>query len=50
MVMIGFFTSVTELIKANAMREAVKTSIPKGTETINLLAFDRGYKFGLEEK
>jgi len=46
-VMVGFFTAVTGLVGRNAAREAVKTSVPKGTENLNLQAFDRGYEYGM---
>lgn len=42
-VMVGFFTAVTQLVSREQMREAVKTSVPAGTEELNLAAFDRGY-------
>jgi len=29
------------------MRTSVKVSVPKGTEMLNLNAFNRGYEFGL---
>ncbi len=45
-VMIGFAAAVTGLISAQAMRRAVSVSVPKGTEELNLKAFDRGYEFG----
>jgi 2-oxoglutarate ferredoxin oxidoreductase subunit gamma len=45
-VMVGFFTAVTGLISQKAARKAVETSVPKGTETLNLKAFDRGYEWG----
>jgi len=45
-VMVGFFTSVTRLIDYEAVREAVKASVPQGTEVMNLKAFDRGYQYG----
>jgi 2-oxoglutarate ferredoxin oxidoreductase subunit gamma len=47
-VMVGFFTAITKLISADAVREAVKESVPRGTETLNLSAFDKGYNYGLE--
>lgn len=47
-VMIGFFTAVAGLIDAEAMRKAVETSVPAGTEKMNLEAFDRGYEYGLK--
>jgi 2-oxoglutarate ferredoxin oxidoreductase subunit gamma len=46
-VMVGFFTAVTRLVGGNAVREAVKASVPGGTEHLNLQAFDRGYEYGL---
>jgi 2-oxoglutarate ferredoxin oxidoreductase subunit gamma len=49
MVMLGFFTSATKLIDADAMRKAVADSVPEGTEDLNLKAFGRGYDFGLEK-
>jgi 2-oxoglutarate ferredoxin oxidoreductase subunit gamma len=41
-VMLGFFTAVTRLVPRDAMRAAVKASVPAGTEELNLRAFDRG--------
>jgi 2-oxoglutarate ferredoxin oxidoreductase subunit gamma len=47
MVMAGFFAAVTGLVSKEAMRKAVETSVPKGTEGLNLLAFEKGYEYGL---
>jgi 2-oxoglutarate ferredoxin oxidoreductase subunit gamma len=47
-VLVGFFTAVTKLIGVDAMRQAVKSAVPPGTEDLNLKAFDRGYQYGLE--
>ncbi|MBU0617477.1 MAG: 2-oxoacid:acceptor oxidoreductase family protein [Planctomycetes bacterium] len=41
-VMLGFFTAVTQLVSREQMREAVKASVPAGTEELNLKAFDAG--------
>jgi 2-oxoglutarate ferredoxin oxidoreductase subunit gamma len=49
-VMLGFFTAVTGVINEEAVRKAVETSVPKGTEELNLSAFDKGYQYGLELK
>jgi 2-oxoglutarate ferredoxin oxidoreductase subunit gamma len=46
-VMVGFFTFVTKLVDYEAVREAVKASVPPGTENMNLKAFERGYQYGL---
>jgi len=45
-VMMGFMAAVTKLIDAEAMRKAVTASVPKGTEQLNLSAFNRGFEFG----
>jgi 2-oxoglutarate ferredoxin oxidoreductase subunit gamma len=47
-VMVGFFAAVTDLVGVEALRESVKTSVPSGTESLNLTAFERGYTFGME--
>ncbi len=49
-VMVGFFTAITELVNLDAMRKSVESSVPKGTEALNLTAFERGYQFGLDIK
>ncbi len=49
-VMVGFFTSVTKIVDYEAAREAVKASVPPGTEEMNLKAFERGYQYGLSLK
>ncbi len=48
-VMTGFFTAVTGAVKPESMREAVETSVPKGTENLNLQAFDKGFEYGREQ-
>ncbi len=47
-VMVGFFTSITKVIDADAMRKAVTGSVPKGTERLNLAAFDKGFDYGAQ--
>jgi len=46
MVMVGFFTAVTESVSVVAMRKAVENSVPPGTEEFNLKAFNTGYDYG----
>ena len=48
-VMLGFITAVTKVISVEAMKKAVLESVPKGTEELNMKAFDRGYSYGLEK-
>ncbi len=41
-VMLGFFAAATEIVAVEIMRKAVEESVPKGTEELNLRAFDAG--------
>jgi 2-oxoglutarate ferredoxin oxidoreductase subunit gamma len=47
-VMLGFFSAITKLVPVEAMREALRLSVPSGTEDLNLKAFERGWAFGEE--
>jgi 2-oxoglutarate ferredoxin oxidoreductase subunit gamma len=49
-VMLGFFGAVTGLMPKDALRQAVETSVPAGTQELNLKAFDKGYEYGLQAK
>lgn len=49
MVMVGFFTAVAGLLRADSARRAVAESVPPGTEALNLAAFDKGYACGLAQ-
>jgi len=42
-VMVGFFSAVTKIVPKEALRDAVKDSVPPGTEALNLKAFDAGW-------
>jgi 2-oxoglutarate ferredoxin oxidoreductase subunit gamma len=45
-VMLGFVAASTGAVSSEAMREAVRTSVPKGTEELNSRAFENGYEYG----
>ena len=45
-IMIGAFTAITGLLDTNAVKESIKQNVPKGTEQINLTAFEKGYEYG----
>jgi 2-oxoglutarate ferredoxin oxidoreductase subunit gamma len=47
-VMLGFATALTNLVGRDAARNAVKVSVPKGTEELNFAAFEKGYEYGLQ--
>jgi 2-oxoglutarate ferredoxin oxidoreductase subunit gamma len=49
-VMVGFVIAVTGLVRGDAARRAVKDLVPRGTEDLNLMAFDRGHEYGLQSK
>jgi 2-oxoglutarate ferredoxin oxidoreductase subunit gamma len=46
-IMFAFFTSVTGAVSVDAARMAVRESVPKGTEDMNINAFDKGYDYGV---
>jgi len=45
-VMVGFFTAVTQLLEADAVRKAVADSVPASFKELNLKAFEKGYEYG----
>jgi 2-oxoglutarate ferredoxin oxidoreductase subunit gamma len=45
-IMVGFFTAVTEAVSLDAARQTVRESVPKGTEEKNLKAFEKGWEYG----
>ncbi|MFC2154544.1 2-oxoacid:acceptor oxidoreductase family protein [Candidatus Altiarchaeota archaeon] len=47
-IMLGFFTAVTNAIGYEAMKGSVSSSVPRGTEELNLKAFQTGYDYGVE--
>ncbi|MBI4524522.1 MAG: 2-oxoacid:acceptor oxidoreductase family protein [Deltaproteobacteria bacterium] len=47
-VMLGVLCGATRLVNAEAMRQAVATSVPKGTEELNLRAFEAGHDYALK--
>jgi 2-oxoglutarate ferredoxin oxidoreductase subunit gamma len=48
-VMLGFFAAASKIVPQEAMRDAVAHSVPKGTEELNLRAFDAGWAAFEEE-
>ena len=45
-IMIGFTVSITDVISMEAAHKAVAESVPKGTEELNLEAFNKGCDYG----
>src|ERR1039458_2351431 len=48
-VMVGFFTAVTKLLTADAVRKAVADSVPPSFRELNLQAFEKGFEYGNNE-
>lgn len=44
-VMLGFFTAVTGIVSAKAMKQAISASVPRNTIELNEKAFDEGYNY-----
>jgi 2-oxoglutarate ferredoxin oxidoreductase subunit gamma len=47
-VMLGFLSALDSSVSSNALRQSVHDSVPKGSEDLNLRAFDRGVAYGAE--
>jgi 2-oxoglutarate ferredoxin oxidoreductase subunit gamma len=47
-VMVGFFAAVSGLVSKDAVLQAIKDSVPPGTENLNISAFKRGFRYGDE--
>lgn len=45
-VMLGFFTAVSKVVSFESMEKAILSSVPKGTEELNMKAFNQGYEYG----
>jgi 2-oxoglutarate ferredoxin oxidoreductase subunit gamma len=47
-IMVGFFSAITKITSYEATKDAVKSSVPPGTEELNLKAFETGYQYGIK--
>ena len=45
-VMLGALTPITNVVSVKSMRNSILSTIPGGTEKLNLEAFKRGYDYG----
>jgi 2-oxoglutarate ferredoxin oxidoreductase subunit gamma len=48
-IMLGFLVAITGIVNKESMELAITSSIPKGTEEINLAAFTKGYETGTQK-
>jgi 2-oxoglutarate ferredoxin oxidoreductase subunit gamma len=46
-IMVGFFTAITEAVSLDSARHTVAESVPKGTVEKNLKAFEKGWEFAV---
>lgn len=47
-ILLGFLGAVSDFVTIDALRKSVLSSVPKGTEELNMKAFELGYRYGLE--
>jgi 2-oxoglutarate ferredoxin oxidoreductase subunit gamma len=45
-VMLGAFAAITNVIDKGALKKSIRANVPKGTEEINIQAFEKGYEYG----
>jgi 2-oxoglutarate ferredoxin oxidoreductase subunit gamma len=45
-VMLGALVAVTQITSTEALKNSILSNVPKGTEKLNLKAFEKGYKYG----
>jgi len=46
LVMVGFATALTGIASPESVRKAIPESVPPGTESLNLSAFEKGLEYG----
>lgn len=49
LVMLGFFTAVTNVVSYEAMKKAIPGSVPDRALALNMKGFERGYAYGQEQ-
>ncbi len=47
-VMVGFFTAITNIVNSEAVKKALPSSVPERFININMDAFNKGYKYGID--
>ena len=48
LVMLGFFTAISQVVSAEAMKKALPGLVPKRFLELNIRAFEKGYDYGIE--
>ena len=49
-IMLSFVVALTELVSYDALKKAIDSSVPKGTEEKNLSGMEKGFQYGLDLK
>lgn len=47
-IMLGFLAATSDVVSVEALKKAILDSIPEGTESLNMKAFELGYNYGIE--
>lgn len=47
-IMLGFLAAVSDVVSQRALKDAILSSIPAGTESMNMKAFELGYNYGIK--
>jgi 2-oxoglutarate ferredoxin oxidoreductase subunit gamma len=47
-IMLGFLAATSNIVSHEAIRKSILDSIPPGTESLNMKAFEVGYNYGVE--
>lgn len=47
-IMLGFLAAISDIVSCEALKDSVLDSIPAGTESFNMKAFELGYDYGIE--
>jgi len=47
-IVLGFMAATSDIVSCEALRKSVLDSIPQGTESFNMKAFELGYNYGVE--
>jgi 2-oxoglutarate ferredoxin oxidoreductase subunit gamma len=50
LVMLGFFSAVTDVISREALRKALPGTVPERFLELNMKAFEKGYEYGMKIK
>ncbi len=49
-IMLSFVVAVTELVSYDALKQAIGSSVPKGTEEKNLAGMEKGFQYAIDLK